>query len=135
MSVNRSRAGLPSFSKSNDVSRKVVRKVIRSQAAEFHYERDVQPQPKIGPWATPCNFSAGSDSGPEGRAAKAICGGGRLRASVDARIVRSSRKAQDAPRARSAERRDAGTANVGGSQHYFRRHGPQNLAVSALQRV
>ncbi len=28
------------------VSRKVVRKVIRSQATEFHYERDVQPQPK-----------------------------------------------------------------------------------------
>ena len=32
------------------VSRKVVGKVIRSQATEFHYERDVQPQPKIGPW-------------------------------------------------------------------------------------
>jgi transposase len=32
------------------VSRKVVRKVIRSQATEFHYEREVQPQPKIGPW-------------------------------------------------------------------------------------
>ena len=32
------------------VSRKVVRKVIRSQATEFRYERDVQPQPKIGPW-------------------------------------------------------------------------------------
>ena len=32
------------------VSRKVVRKVIRSQATEFHYQRDVQPQPKIGPW-------------------------------------------------------------------------------------
>jgi hypothetical protein len=31
------------------VSRKVVRKVI-SQATEFHYQRDVQPQPKIGPW-------------------------------------------------------------------------------------
>jgi hypothetical protein len=32
------------------VSRKVVRKVIRSQATEFHYQRYVQPQPKIGPW-------------------------------------------------------------------------------------
>src|SRR6201987_5764431 len=32
------------------VSRKVVRKVIRSQATEFHYQRAVQPQPKIGPW-------------------------------------------------------------------------------------
>jgi transposase len=28
----------------------VVRKVIRSQATEFRYQRDVQPQPKIGPW-------------------------------------------------------------------------------------
>ena len=32
------------------VSRKVVRKVIRSDATEFHYERSTQPLPKIGPW-------------------------------------------------------------------------------------
>jgi transposase len=32
------------------VSRKVVRKVIRSGATAFTYERSVQPQPKIGPW-------------------------------------------------------------------------------------
>src|SRR5260370_42587873 len=32
------------------VSRKVVRKVIRSEATEFRYERDAQPLPKIGPW-------------------------------------------------------------------------------------
>jgi transposase len=32
------------------VSRKVVRKVIRSGATEFHYEREQQPLPKIGPW-------------------------------------------------------------------------------------
>ena len=32
------------------VSRKVVRKVIRSDTTEFHYERESQPQPKIGPW-------------------------------------------------------------------------------------
>ncbi|MCW2284188.1 transposase [Rhodoblastus acidophilus] len=32
------------------VSRKVVRKVIRSDATEFRYERGTQPQPKIGPW-------------------------------------------------------------------------------------
>ena len=31
------------------VSRKVVRKVIRSGATEFRYERAVQPQPKMGP--------------------------------------------------------------------------------------
>jgi hypothetical protein len=30
------------------VSRKVVRKVIRSGGTEFTYERSVQPQPKIG---------------------------------------------------------------------------------------
>jgi transposase len=33
------------------VSRKVVRKVIRSGATEFRYEREVQPQPKIGRWS------------------------------------------------------------------------------------
>ena len=32
------------------VSRKVVRKVIRSEATEFHYERASQPLPKIGLW-------------------------------------------------------------------------------------
>jgi hypothetical protein len=32
------------------LSRKVVRKVIRSGATEFHYERRHQPLPKIGPW-------------------------------------------------------------------------------------
>jgi transposase len=31
------------------LSRKVVRKVIRSGASEFHYERERQPLPKIGP--------------------------------------------------------------------------------------
>jgi transposase len=32
------------------LSRKVVRKVLRSGATEFRYERDVQPLPRIGPW-------------------------------------------------------------------------------------
>ena len=32
------------------LSRKVVRKVVRSEATEFHYERARQPRPKIGPW-------------------------------------------------------------------------------------
>jgi transposase len=32
------------------VSRKVVRKVIRSNATEFRYERSRQPLPRIGPW-------------------------------------------------------------------------------------
>ena len=32
------------------VSRKVVRKVLRSEATEFRYEREKQALPKIGPW-------------------------------------------------------------------------------------
>jgi transposase len=32
------------------VSRKVVRKVIRSEATEFRYERGTQPLPRLGPW-------------------------------------------------------------------------------------
>lgn len=32
------------------ISRKVVRKVIRSGATEFRYERTTQPLPKLGPW-------------------------------------------------------------------------------------
>jgi hypothetical protein len=32
------------------ISRKVVRKVIRSEATAFRYERGTQPLPKIGPW-------------------------------------------------------------------------------------
>jgi transposase len=32
------------------VSRKVVRKVVRSGKTEFTYERSVQPRPRIGPW-------------------------------------------------------------------------------------
>jgi transposase len=32
------------------VSRKVVRKVIRTEATEFRYERSTQPMPKVGPW-------------------------------------------------------------------------------------
>src|SRR5215207_7184498 len=37
------------------VSRKVVRKVIRSEATEFRYEREAQPLPKIGPWTDRLN--------------------------------------------------------------------------------
>jgi transposase len=33
-----------------NLSRKVVRKVIRSEATEFRYRRETQPQPKLGPW-------------------------------------------------------------------------------------
>ena len=32
------------------VSRKTVRKVIRSEATEFQYEREQQPMPRLGAW-------------------------------------------------------------------------------------
>ena len=32
------------------LSRKVVRKVLRSDATEFRYTRETQPLPKVGPW-------------------------------------------------------------------------------------
>ena len=32
------------------VSRKVVRKVLRSEATEFRYEREQQPMPRLGAW-------------------------------------------------------------------------------------
>jgi hypothetical protein len=32
------------------VSRKVVRKIIRSKATAFRYEREAQPVPKVGQW-------------------------------------------------------------------------------------
>lgn len=32
------------------LSRKVVRKVLRSEATEFRYARSKQTQPKLGPW-------------------------------------------------------------------------------------
>lgn len=38
------------ISRELDVSRNTVRKILRSGATDFEYERKVQPQPKIGPW-------------------------------------------------------------------------------------
>ena len=32
------------------LSRNTVRKVVRSQATSFEYERSVQPQPRLGAW-------------------------------------------------------------------------------------
>src|ERR1700751_2208315 len=34
-----------------NVSRNTVRKVLRSGETSFEYERQVQPRPKLGPWA------------------------------------------------------------------------------------
>jgi transposase len=38
------------ISRDLNVSRNTVRKILRSGATEFHYEREVQPLPTIGPW-------------------------------------------------------------------------------------
>jgi len=37
------------------VSRNTVRKVIRSGATEFSYDRSTQPRPKIDPWRSDLN--------------------------------------------------------------------------------
>lgn len=38
------------------VSRKVVRKVLRSEATEFRYEREQQPMPRLGAWREELTF-------------------------------------------------------------------------------
>ena len=49
------------------VSRKVVRKVIRSGATEFHYEREQQPVPKMGPWKEELAQLLAANEGKPGR--------------------------------------------------------------------
>ncbi len=49
------------------VSRKVVRKVIRSGATEFRYERGRQPLPKIGPWRAEIDALLLANEGKPGR--------------------------------------------------------------------
>jgi transposase len=49
------------------VSRKVVRKVIRSEATEFRYERGRQPLPKIGPWRAEIDALLLANEGKPGR--------------------------------------------------------------------
>ena len=50
------------------LSRKVVGKVIRSEATEFRYRRETQPQPKIGPWRGNLDVLLAANAGrvPEG---------------------------------------------------------------------
>ena len=49
------------------VSRKVVRKVIRSQATEFRYERGRQPLPRIDPWRNQLDELLLANEGKPGR--------------------------------------------------------------------
>src|ERR1700735_5399680 len=49
------------------VSRKVVRKVLRSEATEFRYERGEQPAPRIGPWREALDELLASNEGKQRR--------------------------------------------------------------------
>jgi Transposase and inactivated derivatives len=49
------------------LSRKVVRKVLRSEATEFHYERSTQPMPKVGPWRDELDRLLEANEGKAGR--------------------------------------------------------------------
>ncbi len=49
------------------VSGKVVRKVLRSEATEFHYERGEQPLPRIGPWQDALDQLLASNEAKPGR--------------------------------------------------------------------
>jgi transposase len=49
------------------VSRKVIRKVLRTGATQFEYERSVQPRPKIGPWQEELDSLLSANEGKPGR--------------------------------------------------------------------
>jgi hypothetical protein len=42
--------GIKTICRELNLSKKVVRKVLRSGATEFTYKRSVQPRPKLGAW-------------------------------------------------------------------------------------
>ena len=50
-----------------DISRNTVRKILRSGATAFEYERSVQPQPKIGPWREELDRLLAVNAGRAGR--------------------------------------------------------------------
>ena len=58
---------IKTISRELKVSRKVIRKVIRSGETEFRYERTVQPMPKIGPWRDQLNGLLLSNEGKPSR--------------------------------------------------------------------
>ncbi len=49
------------------ISRKAVRKAIRSEATEFRYERSVQPMPKLGAWREQLDGLLASNGGKPSR--------------------------------------------------------------------
>ena len=74
------------------VSRNTVRKVLRSGATEFSYEREVQPLPKLGPLEGGARSAAGGERGQAGaRAADADPGvRGAARARLRGRLRRGA---------------------------------------------
>src|SRR5258706_14114559 len=58
---------IKTISRELKVSRKVIRKVIRSGETEFRYERTVQPMPKVGPWRDQLNELLLSNEGKPSR--------------------------------------------------------------------
>jgi hypothetical protein len=57
------------------VSRNTVRKILRSGASEFTYEREVQPLPKLGRWKAELDRLLASNAGKsEARTADADAG-------------------------------------------------------------
>jgi transposase len=59
--------GIKTICREFGLSRKVVRKVLRSGATEFRYERHVQPLPKLGRWRDDLDRLLSAN---EGRAAR-----------------------------------------------------------------
>ena len=49
------------------LSRKVVRKVLRSEATKFRYERGIQPLPRLGPWRDALDELLGANAAKPGR--------------------------------------------------------------------
>ena len=50
------------------VLRKVVRKVLRSEATEFHYQREQQPMRRLGPWRAELDRLLAANEARAGRA-------------------------------------------------------------------
>ena len=76
------------------LSRKVVRKVIRSEATAFRYTRSVQPAPKLGPWRDELDRMLAANTGKPARERLPAPAPGRLPA------VRRRRASSPPPRRR-----------------------------------
>ena len=60
------------------LSRKVVRKVLRSDETSFEYKRSVQPQPKLGPWRDELDRLLAANAARGSRERVTCCGSSRI---------------------------------------------------------